>query len=550
MAKLRVFTAFSGYDSQCMALDLLGIDYELVGWSDIDPNAIKAHNAVYPQWADRNYGDISKIDWSRVPDFDLFTYSSPCQDFSFAGLQLGGMEGSGTRSSLLWECQKAIMCKKPKFLLMENVKVLVSDKFYKTYQRWDNFLMRSGYRTYSEVLNAKDYGVPQSRERIFNVSIRDDGSSSFYGFPARFPLQVFLRDVLEDKVPESYYLSGTKVKGIFSWLAIGDGLLPVLRKAALAGGVLVAGGRSVGRTVGDPKERVSRGGGSKVQTLEVNGDSSVSNTLTSFSKDNYIISLGARSMGAFDRDRLDLCRVEGSGSRPLELNGDGSYSPTLSAMERGTNFILQVAQLYDDTGRSFKNPNMGRVYSPEGCAPTLCCSTEPIILESYIITPVRTEYGKQVRKAYEGGELKASRHDFTELCPRPDGVSNTFTSVYKDNYVFTPLFLGTFMGDIAEVCVVEDFKDELVLAARFGSEEWFLFWVRVRKLTPRECFRLMGVRESNIDSILGCGVAKTKLYGLAGNSIVVDVLAYIFAELFHFNELHGEFIFDKDLWSM
>ena len=121
MAKLRVFTAFSGYDSQCMALDLLGIDYELVGWSDIDPNAIKAHNAVYPQWADRNYGDISKIDWSRVPDFDLFTYSSPCTDFSSAGLQLGGEEGSGTRSSLLWECQKAIMCKKPKFLLLENV---------------------------------------------------------------------------------------------------------------------------------------------------------------------------------------------------------------------------------------------------------------------------------------------------------------------------------------------------------------------------------------------------------------------------------------------
>lgn len=78
MAKLRVFTAFSGYDSQCMALDKLGIDYELVGWSEIDKYAIQAHNAVYPQWADRNYGDISKIDWNQVPDFGLFTYSFPC----------------------------------------------------------------------------------------------------------------------------------------------------------------------------------------------------------------------------------------------------------------------------------------------------------------------------------------------------------------------------------------------------------------------------------------------------------------------------------------
>ena len=90
MAKLRVFTSFSGYDSQCMALDRLGIYYELTGWSEIDRYAIQAHNAVYPQWSDRNYGDICNIDWKDVPDFDLFTYSSPCQDFSAAGLQRGG----------------------------------------------------------------------------------------------------------------------------------------------------------------------------------------------------------------------------------------------------------------------------------------------------------------------------------------------------------------------------------------------------------------------------------------------------------------------------
>ena len=91
---IKVFTAFSGYDSQCMALDRLHehnphFNYELVGWAEIDKYAIAAHNAVYPQWADRNYGDIAKIDWAQVPDFDLFTYSSPCQDFSQAGKQAG-----------------------------------------------------------------------------------------------------------------------------------------------------------------------------------------------------------------------------------------------------------------------------------------------------------------------------------------------------------------------------------------------------------------------------------------------------------------------------
>lgn len=110
--EIRVFTAFSGYDSQCLALERLkqnfpDFDYELVGWSEIDKYAIQAHNALFPQWADRNYGDISKIDWNEVPDFDLFTYSSPCQDFSNAGLQRGGEEGSGTRSSLLWECRRS-----------------------------------------------------------------------------------------------------------------------------------------------------------------------------------------------------------------------------------------------------------------------------------------------------------------------------------------------------------------------------------------------------------------------------------------------------------
>lgn len=138
---LRGFTSFSGYDSQSMALDRLkemhpGFDYELVGWSEIDRHAIKAHNLVYPQWAGRNFGDITKIDWALVPDFDMFTFSSPCQDFSSAGLQKGGAEGSGTRSSLLWFCENAIREKRPKYMFMENVKNLVSKRFRPLFYKW------------------------------------------------------------------------------------------------------------------------------------------------------------------------------------------------------------------------------------------------------------------------------------------------------------------------------------------------------------------------------------------------------------------------------
>lgn len=92
---IRVFTAFSGYDSQCMALERAGIEYDLVGWSEIDKYAILAHDAVFPQFKGRNYGDITKIDWNSVPDFDLFTYSSPCQDFSKAGRMRGGRRIAG-----------------------------------------------------------------------------------------------------------------------------------------------------------------------------------------------------------------------------------------------------------------------------------------------------------------------------------------------------------------------------------------------------------------------------------------------------------------------
>lgn len=86
---LKVFTTFSGYDSQLMALRRAGIPFECIGWSEIDKYAIQAHNAVFPEYADRNFGDITKIDWANVPDFDFLTYSSPCQDFSQCGLQRG-----------------------------------------------------------------------------------------------------------------------------------------------------------------------------------------------------------------------------------------------------------------------------------------------------------------------------------------------------------------------------------------------------------------------------------------------------------------------------
>lgn len=217
---LRVCTTFSGYDSQCLALDRIaerhpGFAYDLVAWCEIDPNAIKAHNLLYPQWSERNLGDITQVDWENVPDFDLFTFSSPCQDFSNAGLQAGGAEGTGTRSSLLWECEKAIQAKRPKYMFMENVKALVSKKFFPTFRKWCERVEGYGYKVYWHVLNAKDYGVPQNRERVFAVFVRDDVTLDYH-FPKTFELTTFLKDVLEQDVDEKYYLPSQSVEGFLS----------------------------------------------------------------------------------------------------------------------------------------------------------------------------------------------------------------------------------------------------------------------------------------------------------------------------------------------
>lgn len=208
--KLRVISVFSGYDSQCMALDRLGIEYELVAWAEIDKYAIAAHNAVYPQWSDRNVGDVSKADWSKIEGpIDLLTYSSPCQDFSQAGLMRGGEEGSGTRSSLLWEVKRAIEVLQPRYLLMENVKNLVSKNFIGLFNDWLKVLEEYGYENRWQVLNAKDFDVPQNRERVFVVSAKD-GLAGF-GFPRKEELKKRLRDVLETDVDEKYYLSAEQV---------------------------------------------------------------------------------------------------------------------------------------------------------------------------------------------------------------------------------------------------------------------------------------------------------------------------------------------------
>ena len=469
---LRCFFAFEGYNSQGLALNRLkqnypDFDWVCVGRSEIDKYAIQAADALFPEAKDKNYGDISKISWSDVPDFDLFTMSSPCQDFSQAGLQKGGAEGSGTRSSLLWECRRAILAKKPKYIVFENVKALVSQKFLPYFLKWQNELASYGYSNFAKVLNARDFGIPQNRERIFMVSILAENAS--YHFPEPFPLDKRLKDVLGEEVDERYYLSKKIIDTFIERNKINE----------------------------------DKGNGFKFEPTD--GDCVASSVLTM------------------------------PGSRPCD------------------NYIKE---------------------------PIACAMRGR---EVQCLTPKRTEYGKKVRKEYESGELKESRHNMQQLEPREDGVCNTITSVQKDCLIIEPKILS-YTRDANGKVVDRHFKDvantihggtggggntdsfvvvpKIIQVANISEEKSFsnpqtgriysseglcptldtmhgggrqpkiVERYRIRKLTERECFRLMDVDDADIDKIQAAGISKSQRYKLAGNSICVGVLFHIFRKLF------------------
>jgi DNA-cytosine methyltransferase len=211
---IRMFEAFAGYGSQAMAMKKVGIPFEVVAISEIDKYAIQAYELIHGKV--NNLGDISKIDPNTIPDHDLFTYSFPCTDISLAGKQVGLDEDSGTRSGLLWECQKVISAKKPRYLMMENVKNLVGAKHRPNFDKWLEWLSSQGYATYWEVVNALDCNVPQNRERIIAVSILG-GAENEFEFPPAAPRRKSIGDVLETAPNQEYFLSKEHISKINKW---------------------------------------------------------------------------------------------------------------------------------------------------------------------------------------------------------------------------------------------------------------------------------------------------------------------------------------------
>ena len=221
---LKLLSLFSGIGAFEKALDKLGVEYELVNYCEFDKYASKSYAAIHGVDESLNLGDITKVNEKELPkDIDLITYGFPCQDISLAGKQKGlfNDDGTQTRSGLFFEALRIIEETQPKVAIAENVKNLVGKKFKPQFEIVLDSLDKAGYNNYWQVLNAKDYGIPQNRERVFIVSIRKDIDNGCFKFPQGFELKLRLKDMLDDEVDEKYYLKNKGLDGIVR--AMSDG---------------------------------------------------------------------------------------------------------------------------------------------------------------------------------------------------------------------------------------------------------------------------------------------------------------------------------------
>ena len=203
---MKVLSLFSGIGPFELALKRIGIDTELVGFSEIDKYAVKSYCAIHGVAEDLNWGDVS-----RINGVDLITHRSPYQDFSITNRQNGN--SFTTRSSLMWYTLSIIKMAHPKYVIWENVKNLLSSKNKHNFDSYLKIMDKLGYNNYYKMLNSKHYGVPQDRERVFTVSIRKDIDTG-YEFPKEIELTKKLKDVLEKNVDEKYYLSDELIAGL------------------------------------------------------------------------------------------------------------------------------------------------------------------------------------------------------------------------------------------------------------------------------------------------------------------------------------------------
>lgn len=449
-----------------------------MNFCEFDKYATSSYCAIHNEDGSKNLGDITKVDETKLEPFNMICGGSPCQDFSVAGKQKGSVWtckdcrheynpltvhwserdkcpccGSNniekTRSSLLVEYLRVIRANKPNFGMYENVKNIVGKQFKDTFKMFTDELDEYGYNVYWKVLNAKDYGIPQNRERVYLIFIKKELDNGRFTYPEPFDNGMRLKDVLEENVDEKFYISEDKVQKF-------------------------------------------------IQTLHIDKSDEGSNTPKFVGNVNRPDFGTGYAGGVWDANNISptLTTMQGGGRQPHIMQGiDKSYNNTkqieiancLTAREdRGISNRKSEGTAVLEVGRT-DNHQKGGVYSTDGISPTL----------------LATSYKQPV-------QIKVD--NIGNINPSGKGMNG---NVFDENGLAPTL--TTNKGEGNKIAIRQVHKIEPP--------------IRIRKLTPKECFRLMGFSDENFEAAEKM-VSNSQLYKQAGNSIVVDVLYYILVELY------------------
>lgn len=596
---LRLIELFAGIGSQTQALTNIGIAHRVVAISEIDKYAIQSYEAMHGKA--NNLGDIRKIE--ELPDADLWTYSFPCQDISVAGKGAGIKEG--TRSGLLFEVERLLRVASekgtlPKYLLLENVKNLVSKKFKADFDKWLDFLSELGYTNYWKVLNAKDYGIPQNRERVFCVSIR--GKHEPFVFPKPKKLTIRLRDMIDETVDERFYLKESTIRSILrstfnsrrDSIRPGDGLANTLLARDWRGPQCVQVGEVVGgkwdkmhdisKRVYEPDgiaptvhcqqggntelkiaEDFVLGGLQKHQTPRTDG---ISPTLTEAmgkggGQTPIIIDTAEPKerfyKQAFETLKENECEVGDTIDAFNKKVNKSGVCPTLTTRPEGfKTAILPVVGAMrgrnpeDPSDRTAGVPTEQRLEINEKglCNALTTVQKDNLVIEEDKQDYVSRRYNEFIEEkgyvpemfvAYNKTEIKDVAPTLTGQCSSPSGSSAVLKleTPVKVNVATKQGYEEANPGDYVNIT----YLGSKTKRGRVGNGVAHTLTcgdgnavitenVRIRKLTPRECLRLMGWKDEQIDKIVAAKISGTQQYRQAGNGIVVQVLESIFKALF------------------
>ena len=517
--RFKILELFGGIGACTAALKRLGVDIEVVDYVEIDKYAVKSYNAI--NGTNFEPQDITK--WDKDIEVDLIMHGSPCQDFSLAGKQAGGDEGSGTRSSLMYETIRIVKKLKPKYVIWENVKNLLSKKHRHNFDAYLDTMEKLGYKNYYQVLNAKDYGIPQNRERVFTISILGDNAYEFpkenikesevinplkgisgkiwqfeqnvysedsilrslkagggsgnipkiiqnFNFPPKQDLKLKLKDILEDEVDEKYYLNNEQIEKIKS------------------------------STYHQNNKRIQ--------------EKDYSDTLCArdFKGPKCVVADYRYDEGLrIRKNGLSPCLTTKTGSASLSSNTLLIKNKALKETLQTNNIEKDVSYI-DSYNRNIRKDDLS------GTITTRVSNSNNTFLA------IKNNTKKGYLEAEDGDGVYISNIDKKRGTVQKEMIPTLKTS----------LDIGVCVGSTQKNAAVSKNGICPTLTSAMGQGGGHVpmhsYNLRIRKLTPKECWRLMGFTDDDFEKAAKVN-SNSQLYKQAGNSIVVNVLYEILKNL-------------------